>query len=761
MPPQISQNLAPALQNLGSYIARLEGRIVKLERGARASQIGNTSIDSGQLTVNDDDGNQVLAIGLQPDGTYAVAATGSTVPDPPSTPALTPGILELLAAWDGEMDDGSTPLSDFAAVQVHCSQVAGFTPSGATLQGSLTGPGTFRIGGLSATVTYWVTLVAVNAAGNQSSPSAYASAQPLTAASAIQAGSLTAQQLGIPGGVLNPNPWFAGGYGGDWAATNGTFDVVPASAAPAGIAYGNIGQCVNNGTAAGWMGENGGNFTVVPGAPYLVTAWVNSTSGAVSLGIAWTETGTYQAATTAPVTVTPGVWTQAQAVITAPASGVNGGYPVVGTQTADGSTIYAVAILVLPSIPGTVIQAGTITADQIAAATITGAEIAAEVSLSAPVINGGIITGASIIADGTGSEYLGYSGTPAAGNLVLAIAPTAGSDGLTNSWSQGISVFDSADNFISLIPGSTNYIKMWSGATHTMQPPYIYGSLENAGLTTEFQFLAMVSGQQVGSTGNAAVQLFSDSNDGSTETANGSLVITGTSIASWNATGFTINQPLIVNDNIKLGSGNNINFLNTAGTDVLGISGNDISVFKPIYLNALSGGPSAPANTSVLYQDDNNVPRALSVIDSNAMAIGHTIGWYGGTQIIPSSGQTTINSISIGLGATSGIYHISGHVLFTGAAASNTASFAWVTSVGVHAKGWYQFTGSGGPKNMDSSPPAQVPFMVSPTLTTSEQVWIFDAWFPYATNGGLIELVCEGSGTGFNINSAFLRVELA
>jgi hypothetical protein len=178
---------------------------------------------------------------------------------------------------------------------------------------------------------------------------------------------------------------------------------------------------------------------------------------------------------------------------------------------------------------------------------IGGAAIQTGADLSEPNINGGVITGAKFIADGNGSEYLGYSGTPADGNLVLAIAPTAGNDGLGNSWPEGVSVFDSASNYISIIPGSTNYIQLWSGATYTNTPPFIYSTLFNAGQESEYQFLGIVSGEQVGSTGNAAIQLFSDSNNGTTNTAYGSLVTTGQSAAEWNANAFSTEKLLKVN----------------------------------------------------------------------------------------------------------------------------------------------------------------------------------------------------------------------
>lgn len=182
---------------------------------------------------------------------------------------------------------------------------------------------------------------------------------------------------------------------------------------------------------------------------------------------------------------------------------------------------------------------------------IGGAAIQTGASLQEPNIFGGVITGAQFIADGAGSEYLGYSGTPGSGNLVLAISPAAGSDTYGNSWGEGISVFDTASNYIAIIPGSTNYIALFSGAEYSDDPPYIYGSLFNPGTVSEYQFLGMVSGQQTGSTGNAAVQLFSDSNNGTANTANGSLVITGNQIAGWNATNFTTQKPLVANGGYK------------------------------------------------------------------------------------------------------------------------------------------------------------------------------------------------------------------
>lgn len=80
------------------------------------------------------------------------------------------------------------------------------------------------------------------------------------------------------------------------------------------------------------------------------------------------------------------------------------------------------------TITAALIAANTITAAQVAAGTITGNEIAAKVALSAPVIVGGTITGGQFIGDGTGQEILMYSGTPAAGNLLLSLTTAGATD---------------------------------------------------------------------------------------------------------------------------------------------------------------------------------------------------------------------------------------------------------------------------------------------------------------------------------------------
>jgi hypothetical protein len=188
-----SPALPPAIAALTQQIARMQAQIAQLQRNQRTSQLGNTSIDNGTLTINGPDGTAQMLLGLQYDGAYTVRAVSSVGPPvAPDTPVAGPGIQSVLVAWDGVMADRSMPLSDFAGVQVHCSPVEGFTPGEGTLQGILPAAGAFIVGGLAAGTVYYVALVAVNESGQVSAPSAQASATAQSVLQNIAANSITA-----------------------------------------------------------------------------------------------------------------------------------------------------------------------------------------------------------------------------------------------------------------------------------------------------------------------------------------------------------------------------------------------------------------------------------------------------------------------------------------------------------------------------------------------------------------------------------------
>jgi hypothetical protein len=180
----------------------MQAKIAQLERNQRVNNIGNAAIENGALVINDGSGNQVLSLGLQPDGTYtSVSSDPASTPLPPSIPLLVATSLGLMITWDGNMQDGSTPLSDFAMVQVHVSMTPGFTPGSATLVGVMPSSGSINVTGLTAQATYYCCLVAVNETGTTSGPGLYSSA--LT--QAVGAQHVAANSFGLN---MIPDPQF-------------------------------------------------------------------------------------------------------------------------------------------------------------------------------------------------------------------------------------------------------------------------------------------------------------------------------------------------------------------------------------------------------------------------------------------------------------------------------------------------------------------------------------------------------------------------
>ncbi|MFF4504842.1 hypothetical protein [Streptomyces sp. NPDC001401] len=158
--------MADTLSGLAARIAKLERLVRDL---ARSSRLANSSIENGSVGVYDSDGLLRGSIGLQQDGTVAMAAVNGPPPPVPATPALVSVLGGVAVTWDGTFADGSSAPADFAYVAVHFSTGGDFTagdslfsafhaPSG----GSMTVP---------ANVPVWVRLVCVSTSGVASRPS--------------------------------------------------------------------------------------------------------------------------------------------------------------------------------------------------------------------------------------------------------------------------------------------------------------------------------------------------------------------------------------------------------------------------------------------------------------------------------------------------------------------------------------------------------------------------------------------------------------
>jgi hypothetical protein len=428
-------------------------------------------------TITDATGTTRTIVGQQADGGYTSADFGGPAHATPDTPTVTGTLNGILVSWDGKVG-GAAPPSDFLWTEVHISTTSGFTPSAATLQGTLASAAVFPVSGLTVGTAYYVKLVERNTSGVATAASSQASAVPT---------SLTASLIG-PLGVLNANPYFTGGDGSGWNGFNGTFSVSSTPPAGAPFPYAGLFSIVTPGAGAA-AEESGQSFRAVPGVQYLLTAWVYTAQTSVTLGFDWLDSShTYLSTGSQAVTVPANTWTLATVVLTSPAS-TAWAYPRIAPADGAGHTVYFQAILALPQVPGSLIQAGTITATQIAANTITAAQIAAhtitatqilagtitatEIAgttitaaqiaantitasqiasgtitaglLAAGIVKAGIVdstvvTGATIVADGTSGQILVYSGTPASGNLIGSWSGASGADASSNAYPAGLGI---------------------------------------------------------------------------------------------------------------------------------------------------------------------------------------------------------------------------------------------------------------------------------------------------------------------------------
>lgn len=446
--------------------------------------------------ITDATGTTRTIVGQQADGGYTHADFGGPAHAAPDTPTVAGTLNGILVSWDGKVG-GAAPPSDFLWTEVHMSTSSGFTPSTATLQGTLVSAAVFPISGLTVGTTYYVKLLERNTSGVASTASSQASAVP---------SSLTASLIG-PLGVLNANPYFTGGDGTGWAGVSGTFSVSNSPPAGSPFPYAGLFTITTGGVGAAAK-ESGAPFNAVPGVQYLLTAWVYTAQTSVVLGFDWQNSShALLSSGTTSVTVPANTWTLATVVLTSPSSTA---YAVPRIAPADGAghALYFESILALPQVPGSLIQAGTITATQIAANTITAAQIAASTItasqiaantitaaqiaantitasqiasgtitaglLAAGIVKAGIvdsttISGATIVADGTSGEILVYSGTPASGNLIGSWSGAAGTDASGNPYSgnlevhQGGLVLDNQSSAPSSVSGASTFYSSVQG----------------------------------------------------------------------------------------------------------------------------------------------------------------------------------------------------------------------------------------------------------------------------------------------------------
>lgn len=422
-----------------------------------------------QTTVTDADGTVRVVVGAQDDGTYTSQDYNGPAPGTPDAPAVTPMFNGLLVAWDGNLN-GASPLSDFLWTEVHVSTVSGFSPSPATLQGTMITASILPVAGLTIGTAYYVRLMARNSSGIAGIPSAQAEGTPT---------SLTASLIGQLG-VLNANPYFSGGDPSTWQGFYGNFSVTssPPSGSPTPYAGYFVISTAGEGAAAQ---EAGQPFRVSGGTPYLVTGWVNTPTTSAVIGLAWQNSASNPVSTsTEAFAVSPNTWTLVTAVFISPSTAA-WAFPQVSPLDGYGNSIYFEAVLCLPQVPGALIQAGTITATQIAANTITASQIAAGTITAAQlaantitaaqiaagvvvagIVDGTIITGAQLVADGDGGQILVYGGDAEAGDLVGSWSSVEAVDQYGNAIPPALQLTGPDGSSMSLIPAANEQITLTS-----------------------------------------------------------------------------------------------------------------------------------------------------------------------------------------------------------------------------------------------------------------------------------------------------------
>lgn len=109
---------------------------------------------------------------------FHTTETDATPPPVPSTPVASEFLGTLTVEWDGLGSVGEPMPADTAGARIHRSTVSGFTPSAGTFLETMVGAGPRNYTGLPYGVEQFFRLVAFDRTGNESGPSAQASATP-------------------------------------------------------------------------------------------------------------------------------------------------------------------------------------------------------------------------------------------------------------------------------------------------------------------------------------------------------------------------------------------------------------------------------------------------------------------------------------------------------------------------------------------------------------------------------------------------------
>jgi hypothetical protein len=153
--------------DIGKELVRLQRQLTTLQRSPRLT---HASIEDTAILVNDDAGSLRGIIGVQADGTTAVNVVNGPPPPQPSDPIVASVLGGVTVSWDGRFAGSAVIPLDWARVEVHAAITPVYSPSAATLQGTIeTAQGATVVVPCDAGV--YVRLVARNTSGTASTPS--------------------------------------------------------------------------------------------------------------------------------------------------------------------------------------------------------------------------------------------------------------------------------------------------------------------------------------------------------------------------------------------------------------------------------------------------------------------------------------------------------------------------------------------------------------------------------------------------------------
>lgn len=135
-------------------------------------------------------------------------------------------------------------------------------------------------------------------------------------------------------------------------------------------------------------------------------------------------------------------------------------------------------------------------------------------------IAGSTISGSKITLQGANGEILVYSGAPALGNLIIALAGAAGADSLGNSFSEGLTVGAPGTNkqVVLGINGGSPLIYFLSGIATAFNNAAFMVNVSGSGVTAS-DVLVLKSSQDNAFKDYVAINLEGNSNDGTTQQA--------------------------------------------------------------------------------------------------------------------------------------------------------------------------------------------------------------------------------------------------